>query len=54
LRTKKKAADIFYSKVVNEDRLRDRLKINTERALHEQQMRLKVFHMREMARREAV
>jgi hypothetical protein len=32
LSTKKKAAEIFFSKVLNEDKLRSRLKISMEKA----------------------
>lgn len=49
--TRKKAADIFYSKVISEDKIRDRLKVSMEKAQLEESKKLKVFQMKEMARR---
>ena len=52
--TKKQATEIFFGKVLNEDRIRDRMREQSEKARQQEQQRLKIYHMREMARRETL
>ncbi|TNV82459.1 hypothetical protein FGO68_gene1849 [Halteria grandinella] len=54
MQTKKKAADIFFSKVLNEDKIRDKLKQQVEQQQQIEHIRLKIFHQKEVARREQV
>ena len=44
INTKKKAANVFYSKVLNEDKVRDRMRMSFERAQAAEHLKLKVFH----------
>jgi hypothetical protein len=54
LATKKQAAEIFFGKVLNEDKIRQRMHQQAEKARQQEQLRIKIYHMREMARRETL